>query len=126
MDSRFVYLGAFALAGVATLGMFSVGITRTTTVAPQPIVTMTPAGGPVAPSASKEIHLEVSGMTSEGGSVDAVRSALEAVEGVIEAEVSLPDKAVIRLKKEVSGKDLEDAVKQAGEQYDARVIATRG
>jgi len=43
-----------------------------------------------------------------------VRSALEGVEGVSKADVSMPDKAVVTAESSVSNDDLIKAVKDAG------------
>ncbi|MDB4054476.1 cation transporter [Akkermansiaceae bacterium] len=48
------------------------------------------------------------------GCVNKVRSALEGVEGVSKAAVSMPDSAVVTAKSSVSDKDLVKAVKDAG------------
>jgi Cu+-exporting ATPase len=48
------------------------------------------------------------------GCVNKVRSALEGVEGVESASVSMPDSAVVTAKSDVSDKALIKAVKNAG------------
>lgn len=48
------------------------------------------------------------------GCVNKVQSALEGVEGVVSASVSMPDKAVVTAKSSVSQETLVKAVKAAG------------
>ena len=125
MDSRLIYLAAAVMAvGVVGVGVF--GVRTTVTVAPQPIVTQQAAAVIVEPTAAQTIRLEISGMTSSVDCVTAVRSALEEVDGVTKADVSMPNKAVVTLSKEVSPEDLEAAVKKAGDQYSGKVVADKG
>jgi copper chaperone CopZ len=67
----------------------------------------------------KTVELQLSGMSC-GHCVATVHSALTAVEGVREAEVSLPEKrARVRADDGVEGATLVQAVRQAG--YDAEL-----
>ena len=63
---------------------------------------------------TKSVELKVTGMTWGVGCVKKVRSALEGVEGVSKADVSMPDKAVVTAESSVSNDDLIKAGKDAG------------
>ena len=80
--------------------------------APQKTEVAEDSAAPAAPAA-KEVSLAVTGMTW-GACVAKVQDALANVDGVINAIVSMPDSAVVKINENVTVAQLTEAVSGAG------------